>query len=547
MENMVTTRRLLFLIVHVYFSLNSGDYVTAENVTVTTECGDVNGFTKDGAYSFRGIPYAMPPVGKRRWQPPESLRPKTGNCWNGTYPAFKYGSTCFQISPYDKKTLIGSEDCLYLNVLTPTLDMNASKPVMVWIHGGSLQFSSGSWPLYSPTERLAAETDIVYVGFNYRLHAFGFMALQVLADQSPLNVSGNYGFMDMITVLEWVQTNIRNFGGDPNQVTVFGQSSGGTAIFALLASPLCQGLFHRAWLLSASAILNKTVNDAYRDNEVFLTRTGCGSDVRCLYGLSAAKVTQAVPWNVFPYWAMEDQGDLPTRNHFDGAIAVVDGVVIPEAPFLAWSKGNMVDVPLLIGSCANEIDYNPVERTMNTWTWDQYVRHVNAKMGTFGNLTLETALRLYPVNRSTPEFQLTSMASDIASNCPNDVLAQYASSTFKSPVYRYVVTSTPSVPVHAVGIPFPASYSFHMWDIFAFFGLIQDYIKEPTLRDIQWQRNVQKEVISFVRTGKPTSEWGTYPDVTALLSDVTELAKAYNPAQCEFLMKGGFFSHAWIN
>jgi para-nitrobenzyl esterase len=191
------------------------------DVSVKTNCGTVNGAIKDGAYSFRGIPYATPPVGKLRWKPSEALSPEAGNCWNGTFNAHAYGNTCFQISPEDpeRKTLIGSEDCLYLNVMTPDLKPDKLKPVMVWIHGGSLQVSNGNWPLYMPTEKLAVETDIVYVGFNYRLHAFGFMALQMLADNSSSGTSGNYGFMDMITVLQWVQQNIRNFGGDSNQVS----------------------------------------------------------------------------------------------------------------------------------------------------------------------------------------------------------------------------------------------------------------------------------------------------------------------------------------
>lgn len=108
------------------------------------------------------------------------------------------------------------------------------------------------------------------------------------------------------------------------QVTVFGQSSGGTAIFALLASPLCQGLFHKAWLLSASAILNKTVTDAYRDNKVFMRRSGC-TDAACLYSLTSEEVTRAVPWDVYPYWQMADLSDLPVKGHLDGALAVIDG------------------------------------------------------------------------------------------------------------------------------------------------------------------------------------------------------------------------------
>ena len=187
---------------------------------VNTTCGPVEGFESDGVYNFYGIPYASPPVKKLRWRPPEALSPDKGNCWSGTLSAKKYGNTCYQISPDDHKSLIGSEDCLYLNVITPSLDVNAKKQVMVWIHGGSLQFSNGNWPLYSPTANLSRDTDVVYVGFNYRLHAFGFMALQALADDSPTKTSGNYGFMDMIAVLQWVQKNIRQFGGDPAKVNL---------------------------------------------------------------------------------------------------------------------------------------------------------------------------------------------------------------------------------------------------------------------------------------------------------------------------------------
>ncbi|XP_045197770.2 para-nitrobenzyl esterase-like isoform X2 [Mercenaria mercenaria] len=495
------------------------------SVKVQTQCGPVDGIQTDGVNSFRGIPYALPPVGRLRWKPPVELSPEKGNCWNGTLLAHKYGNTCFQISFTDPKRqqLLGSEDCLYLNVISPSLNPTALKPVMVWIHGGYLQCLNGNWPLYMPTEKLAKETDTVIVGFNYRLHAFGFMALQVLADQSPTNTSGNYGFMDMIAVLKWVQSNIKNFGGDPNRVTVFGQSSGGTSIFALLSSPFCKGLFQRAWMLSGSPILNKTANDAFKDNEIFLKNTNC-TDINCLYSLSSTEVTFAVPWTSYPYWAMTDQGDLPRNGYFDGALAIVDG------------------------SCANEIDSDPTDKSINNWTWTQYEDHVKQYLGTFGGNIANIALKLYPPNLISPEFQFTSMASDLRMNCPTDVLSLHAASAFTSPVYRYVVTSTPSSPVFAVGIPFPATYSFHLWDVFAFFGFIPDYIKHPTDFNIEWQRNVKQEVMTFVRTGKPsTFSWKPFPFVTASLSHTTEAITAYHPVQCDFWLKNGFFDYAWIN
>lgn len=536
---MVVLGVLTFL---VYFGI-----VSTSAPTCQTTCGPVAGIHQDGAYSFRGIPYAEPPVGTLRWKPPKALSREAGTCWNGTFLAQQYGNTCYQRDIFNHTKHEGSEDCLYLNVFTPTLDSGAIKPVMVWLHGGYLEYLNGNWPTYSPTEKISSDTDIVYVSLNYRLHAFGFLALQLLENESETNTSGNYGFMDMILALQWVQSNIKNFGGDPNQVTVFGQSSGGTSIFALLASPLCRNLFHKAWLISGSPILNKTAADAYKDNEVFLKNSNCTSTA-CLYALSSAEVTSSVPWTVYPYWEMDDLVDLPTKGLFDGALAIVDGYVIPEAPFDAWSKGKLVDVPLLIGSCANENDFQTTYMDLKNWTWAQYDEHVSKSMRPFGTLIYETAKLLYPPGFITPEYQFTSMTSDIRVNCPTDVLAVQASATFKSSVYRYVVTSWPSQPINALGFPFPSSYSVHMWDVFAFFGCVKDYIKTPTQDDLRFQQNVRDEVLSFVHNCHPKSDsWQQYRTVTANLSSKTTVGSAFHPVQCEFWLKNGFYDYAWIN
>lgn len=188
----------------------------AHGPVVNTTCGPMEGKTQHGAHGFRGIPYAVPPIGKLRWQPPKKISSASGTCWNGTFSAKKYANVCYQYET--DTTFYGSEDCLYMNVFTPTLDTNARLPVMVWVHGGSYTFGSGNDDTYFADEQMSAETDIVYVNHNYRLHTFGFMALQILADVSPTNTSGNYAFMDTLLVLEWVRDNILNFGGDPSQV-----------------------------------------------------------------------------------------------------------------------------------------------------------------------------------------------------------------------------------------------------------------------------------------------------------------------------------------
>ena len=157
-------------------------------------------------------------------------------------------------------------------------------------------------------------------------------------------------------------------------------------------------------------------------------------------------------------------------------------------------------------------------------------------------------MKFYPSHYKTPEYQFTSMSSDVRENCPTDVLATYASSTFTSAVYRYVATYPPSQPVHAGGINFASSYAFHAWDVYTFFGFVKDYIKNPTAEDLQWQQNVRDEILSFVHHGYPkSSAWLPYPAVTANVSSKTSALSAYNPVQCEFWLQNGFFSYAWIN
>ncbi|KAG8001083.1 Neurotactin, partial [Nibea albiflora] len=198
---------------------------------VTTRCGEFRGRHKNGAYSFKGMRYAAPPIGKLRWAPPAEPP-----CRNVATDAGRFRNACPQVRlPLSSGKMIDQEDCLFVNVWTPTLQPDAKLPVMVWIHGGFLHTLSGGEPGYSPTEKLAADTGLVYVSFNYRLNVFGFLALEMLREGSPKNTSGeseelcsgqvetgNYGFMDQIQALKWVQMNIHVFGGDPGKVTIFG-------------------------------------------------------------------------------------------------------------------------------------------------------------------------------------------------------------------------------------------------------------------------------------------------------------------------------------
>ncbi|XP_040265116.1 para-nitrobenzyl esterase-like [Bufo bufo] len=520
-------------------------------VDVATSCGKVRGAHCDNIYMFKGMPYASPPSGSLRWRPPEEP-----TCWTNTLDATKFKSMCAQARPVSETgEVMGSEDCLYVNVWTPSLDHDANLPVMVWIHGGYLLIFSGSEPGYCPSEELARHSHMVHVSFNYRLNAFGFMALPQLRDGSPTNTSGNYGFMDQIAALKWVQKNIRSFGGDPNKVTIYGQSSGGTSVWAMMVSPLAKGLFHRAIGISGSSVFKATMEEAEKDNLIFLKNTGC-QDAECLRNLSIAKILQSIPWFGYPDWAAEDLCDLPQKGKFIGPLPVVDGYVVPAPPLEIWKKKlqGYSDVPYVIGTTLQETEYAPYYGNVSKWSEEDYRGHVNSRLKTFGGNLSAEALALYPTSEfcSHPERCVEktymTMVSDLRASCPNNVLAHQAAEALKSPVYRYQVIYTPSRPTKINNLFFYESwFSFHILDILGFFGTMDYAMGETSEEDHAFQRLVRKYYIHFAKEGTMPSEWPEYPDGTALFSTSLSVEKDYRSAQCALWEKNDMFQYAWMN
>jgi para-nitrobenzyl esterase len=203
------------------------------------EGGLLQGIVEDGLTIYRGIPYAAPPVGDLRWRPPQSAQK-----WQGVHLASEYGRACMQSNPAISNLPAPSEDCLFLNVWTPAKRANERLPVMVWIHGGGFTAGTPAEQLYH-AEWLASK-GVVVVSVGYRLGVFGFLAHPALSAESDHRVSGNYGLLDMVAGLQWVQRNISAFGGDPRRVTIFGESAGAIAVSQLCASPLAKGLFQGA-------------------------------------------------------------------------------------------------------------------------------------------------------------------------------------------------------------------------------------------------------------------------------------------------------------
>ena len=558
---------ILVGLLYYYFSRKVQQYEEiisdeSQHIQVKIHAGVVRGKLEGNAVVFKGIPYAKAPVKTRRWKAPVACGQRVSNkCWNGTFNASEFGSMCCQpdvLHTKDPSKVIGSEDCLFINVWTPKKRPSEKLlPVLVYIHGGFLMYSSGDWNGLHPSPELVSEMKLVGVSFNYRLNAFGFLALKSLADVSPSKTSGNYGFMDQILALKWVQANIRKFGGDPESVTLIGQSSGGTSELALLAYPDASGLYHRAILMSGSVIFNKSSEDAARDNEVFVKNSRCArktsmAEEKCLYNLSVKQIEAAIPWDVYPYWAMADQMDLPTQNLFDGAVAVVDKLIVPKPPLVAMMAGEANDVPLIIGTTAQEINIQPVKNFGNS-TWEDYSMYINEKLFPFVGENVNQVLSMYNKTLSdrssaSLQFAYTSMASDIRLTCPNNVLALNASRAFNSSVYRYIVTNAPSSPINLIG--FSATFAIHMWDLVALFGFPPAFQYKPSSKDLRFMRNLRREFGKFIHGDLKDSSWKQYPEHTAVFTDsgMEILNKdGYHKQECDFWLDNGFFPYAWIN
>jgi para-nitrobenzyl esterase len=329
----------------------------------TTECaqGRLSGTRADGITRFAGIPFAKPPVGARRWRMPEAPEP-----WSGVRDATRFGKVCPQ-APTQLETLMGmrmgeqGEDCLYLNVWTPGCD-GAKRPVMVWIHGGAFMIGAGSQSIYSG-EALAAR-DAVIVTINYRLGAFGFVDLLDASD-GVLPATGAEGLADQILALHWVKQNIAEFGGDPDNITVFGESAGGMSVGALLAAPAARGLFHKAIAQSGAAHIGYDRERAARVGHAVLEEFGLTEhDAKKALDIPYGAIVRAqiaVQASARDGKSGRKLGSLPFQPTLDGRILVAP-------PIAAVRDGSAAGVSLLTGTTREEWKLfsapNPATRLM---------------------------------------------------------------------------------------------------------------------------------------------------------------------------------------
>jgi len=315
----------------------------AEPPVVRVDGGRVGGVRRSSVWAYLGVPYAAPPVGELRWQPPQRV-----SAWEGVRACDAFGPSCPQGGGIFGGGGEQSEDCLYLNVWTPPGGAGRRLPVMVFIHGGS--FLSGSGSIYDGAG--LATRDVVVVTINYRLGPFGFFAHPLLTAESPHASSGNYGLLDQRAALEWVRRNIACFGGDSGAVTVFGESAGGASIVDHLVSPDSEGLFARAIVQSAPYVddgiviySTRPLSVAERLGQGLSRRLGCADADDELAALRAVSADRLLD--------VGDPGDdlFPTGITYQ---PVVDGWVLPDEPVDLLTAGRFGHVPLIIGSTREE-------------------------------------------------------------------------------------------------------------------------------------------------------------------------------------------------
>jgi para-nitrobenzyl esterase len=440
-----------------------------------TESGTVSGMRVGGVDVYEGIPFAAPPVGELRWRPPSPAKP-----WVGTRKATSFARACMQegVSMPGEAPPTVSEDCLYLNIWVPTTSDRKPLPVIVWIYGGGYRNGSASMPLYWG-DRLAHK-GVIFVTIAYRLGPLGFLALPELTRESPHRSSGNYGLMDQIAALQWVQKNITAFGGDAKRMTIAGQSSGAISVSVLMASPRAKGLFQRAigesgGLFEPIALApNYLLANAELDGEKYVASLG---------------VTSLRELRRLPATALLGGSNARGITH-----PVIEPYLLPVSPYESFASGRQNDVPLLIGSNAEEA------RALTDVADVKAATFVAGIESSFGALPAPI-MAAYP-HATDDEAQQArlDLERDLRFGWDMWAWARLQAATGQYPVYYYSFRQKPPFPIGSVYAGWGASHFAELWYVF-------DHLGQAPWRWSIGDRKLAEEISSywtnFAKSGDP--------------------------------------------
>ncbi len=467
-------------------------HANSDHFVAATENGPIRGLQTDTMKKFLGIPYAAPPVGNLRWRPPQPAA-----LWHGVRDATQFANHCPQpATPFGLPST--TEDCLYLNVYTPAEGWHKGKgkPVMVWFHGGAGFL--GESDDYDPT-KLVENEDVIVVTLNYRLGFLGFLAHPALSAEADYHGSGDYGWMDQQAALDWVERNIKNFGGDPDNVTIFGESFGGLSVHAQLASPEAAGLFHRAIVESGAYFLNTTsLAAAQAAGTAAATAMGCpGQDATTAACLRSLPVTML----------LANQGS-------GGFTGNIDNKVLTQPIGAALQKGEFNQVPVMEGSNHDEwrlfvaLTFELVPPYIATNTTN-YAARINAS---FGGLPLAPLITpVYPPSPPTPpgpSIALGAAGTDGIFACNSRTSIRRMAKFVPVFAYEFNDENAPQLflpPDLVSGMPYGAA---HASEIQYIFNLRPAIPNPPTLNDDQ--QLLSRDMVSywghFARFGDPNSD-----------------------------------------